>query len=99
MKIIALKSGQGKTTQLIRMASKNDRGYIVCSCHKEAYQIMRIAEELKLQINFPLTYSDLLNNDCSLIGVKELYFDDVDRFLIQLARGVPIKAITLNVNY
>ena len=94
MKIIYGDRRSGKTIELINMAHKRG-GYIVCLNHNEAYRIAMVAEEMGLNINFPLSYSEFLLKQYNRMGIIEFYIDNVE-MLIQVMSEVPIEAITLS---
>lgn len=78
MNIIARPAGQGKTSDLIRMAAKSEGvAYIVVTRYERAYQVQRLAKEMGVRIRFPITYDEIQRH---LVGqsVNELYLDDID---------------------
>ena len=58
MKLIYKGRRQGKTYDMIKLASEN-KGYILCSTAKQAQHIYDLSKDMGLNIHFPITYSDL----------------------------------------
>ena len=58
MKVICKGRGQGKTYDMIKLASDNN-GYILCSTFQQAQRIYDLSKDMGLSIHFPITYSDL----------------------------------------
>lgn len=50
--------GQGKTYDMIKIASES-KGYILCSTVHQAQYIYDLSKDMGLDIHFPITYSDL----------------------------------------
>ena len=58
MKFISKGRRQGKTYDMIKLASENE-GYILCSTFQQAQRIYDLSKDMGLSIHFPITYSDL----------------------------------------
>ena len=58
MKFISKGRRQGKTYDMIKLASEN-KGYILCSTFQQAQNIYDLSKDMGLSIHFPITYSDL----------------------------------------
>ena len=58
MKFISKGRRQGKTYDMIKLASEN-KGYILCSTFQQAQHIYDLSKDMGMNINFPITYSDL----------------------------------------
>ena len=58
MKFISKGRRQGKTYDMIKLASEN-KGYILCSTVQQAQHIYDLSKDMGLNIHFPITYSDL----------------------------------------
>ena len=58
MKFISKGRRQGKTYDMIKLASEN-KGYILCSTVQQAQHIYDLSKDMGLIIHFPITYSDL----------------------------------------
>ncbi len=95
MKVIHKPRQTGKTTELIKIASQ-EGGYIVCHSRGEAYRISKTAEEIGKQILFPITYDEYLNGSYRGKNIKAFYIDNVEFLLSIIARGVPVKAVSVN---
>ena len=57
MKFISKGRRQGKTYDMIKLASEN-KGYILCSTFQQAQHIYDLSKDMGLSIHFPITYSD-----------------------------------------
>ena len=58
MKFISKGRRQGKTHDMIKLASEN-KGYILCSTHQQAQHIYNLSKDMGVDIHFPITYADL----------------------------------------
>ena len=58
MKLIYKGRRQGKTYDMIKIASEN-KGYILCRTLQQAQRIYDLSKDMGLSIHFPITYSDL----------------------------------------
>ena len=58
MKLIYKGRRQGKTYDMIKLASEN-KGYILCSTVQQAQHIYNLSKDIGVSIHFPITYSDL----------------------------------------
>ena len=58
MKFISKGRRQGKTYDMIKLASEN-KGYILCSTVQQAQHIYDLSKDMGLSIHSPITYSDL----------------------------------------
>ena len=96
MKKIILDRGKGKTTELIKLAN-NYNGYIVCMNRDEAFCVSKMAKERDFNINFPITFQELIDGNFHPQGVKKLWIDNVEELLYVLTRHrVKIGAITMD---
>lgn len=85
----------GKTTMLIKKSAETgDR--IICCNEREANMIEFMAQELNLDIPFPISYNKFLKKH--YVGNRNSGFllDNVDRFLEYLCPEVPINHITVS---
>ncbi len=96
MKIIATKKGQGKTTQLIKIAHKSG-SYIICESRDEAARVFRQAEKMGTPIRFPITFANFLLGEFHGTGCPSFMIDNADLLLQRMGRGVPLLAISLTV--
>lgn len=94
MKVIALPQYAGKTTALIRAAA-NFNGYIVVESMTRASEVASMARALDVQINFPLTFDEVLVGRFNAKGCSPLHFDNVDDLLRRLARGAEVASMTV----
>ena len=58
MKLIYKGRRQGKTYDMIKLASEN-KGYILCSTVQQAQHIYNLSKDIGVSIHFPITYADL----------------------------------------
>src|SRR5690625_774571 len=70
----------GKTTELIKRASK-DNLYILCANRNMAQAVANRAEEMKVDIPFPITVSEL---PLQGYNIDEILIDEVEMVLQQL---------------
>lgn len=94
MKVYYKEKGKGKTTELIKTAVK-DFLYMVVKDNERAHQVFRQAKEMGLDIPFPITFREFVNGRFYGSGVRGFAIDDVDMLVEYLARGRPVKAISL----
>lgn len=72
MQILRMGRRCGKTTQLVKQASEGGL-YIICANKERAYHIMQVAEELGVNILFPITVGEIADSR----GIKSMYIDKV----------------------
>lgn len=96
MKVIYGSRRSGRTTQLIEACAEAEKNgeacCIVCHSHQEARRIMQRAEEMGLEIPYPISFDAL-----PLKGTNhymKLYIDNAE-FLLQQMLGMPIEAVTI----
>ena len=94
MKFIIKPRQTGKTTELIKIASKSNGAYIIVSDKLRADQLFNQAKKLGYDINYPLTQNEIVNKKYYGIGVKSFLIDDVESFLYGIINYAPILAIT-----
>ena len=88
MKIIRTERGKGKTTALIKQASR-DQSYILCVNKPMARYVYEKARDMGLNIPFPITVADL-----PLHGHENpILIDEIDYILPQLI-GVKVDTVT-----
>jgi hypothetical protein len=95
-KVIIGKRGSGKTDAIIRLAAKEFL-YIVCSSG-EVRRIVDRAKSMDLDIPFPLSYSEFMSGQFCGRGIKGFVVDNVDLLVIGMARGVPVRAISVTID-
>lgn len=91
MKIIT----ENKTTELIKLAHDKCK-LIVCHSREEAHRIHKRAEELKLNIHLPITYTDFIQGRYAARFVESILIDNVEVFLQTISK-VRVEAVTLSV--
>ena len=90
MKIISADRGQGKTTKLVEMSSKEWK-YIVCKDRQRVDVIIKTAERLGLDIPYPITIRELPISQYSYI--KSVLIDDIED-VIQYFIGSRVDYVT-----
>ena len=101
MKIIYKPRQAGKTTELIKLASKNNYSLIVCHNRVEATRIFHCAKRIGYAIPMPITYYEFLDKGFYGKNIDSFLIDNVKKFLQYLVRtelgtSVKIEAITIN---
>jgi hypothetical protein len=86
----------GRTTDLIKAASRDETygivSYIVCHSHEEAYRISQVAQKMKLEYRFPLTYDEFLNRSYDGKHIDKFYIDNLRMFLSHIC-SLPIETV------
>lgn len=91
MKVICKGRGQGKTYDMIKLASENE-GYILCSTARQARCIYDLSKDMGLDIHFPITYADLPLTKGQRID--SVLIDNAEDF-IEMAVGKKVSAISI----
>ena len=91
MKVIRKGRGQGKTYDMIKLASEN-KGYILCSTVRQAQHIYNISKDMGMDIHFPITYSDLPLTKGQQID--NILIDNAEDF-IEKSVGKKVSAISI----
>lgn len=91
MKVIYKGRGQGKTYDMIKLASENN-GYILCSTVQLARYIYDLSKDMGLDIHFPITYSDLPLTKGQQID--NILIDNAED-IIEIAVGKKVSAISI----
>jgi hypothetical protein len=95
MKKIILSKGEGKTQQLIDLAAKTN-AHIICADSKRAMVIATRAHAQGKDIQMPITFDDLIEEQHRHRGITAFLIDDADQFLQRLAGNrIPILALTM----
>lgn len=100
MKVIAKPRGAGKTTEVIKEASKLN-GYIVCEDKVRVQEIAEQARRMNININLPMTYKDLEEARYykgKTLKPTKILIDNVDNLLHSMFRDVNIDTITVTTN-
>lgn len=86
----------GKTTELIKESAITG-AYIVVSCRNEAHNVFRSANELGLNIPFPLTVADVMSEPTSsYIFQKGILIDNLEEIISYLFNYITINAATVD---
>ncbi|MGH2063934.1 hypothetical protein ACRCJW_05435 [Aerococcus urinaeequi] len=91
MKVIYKGRGQGKTYDMIKLASEN-KGYILCSTFQQAQYIYDLSKDMGLSIHFPITYSEMSLTKGQRID--SILIDNAEDF-IETAVGKKVSAISI----
>lgn len=91
MKVIYKGRGQGKTYDMIKLASEN-KGYILCSTFQQAQYIYDLSKDMGLSIHFPITYSEMPLTKGQRID--NILIDNAEDF-IEMAVGKKVSAISI----
>lgn len=91
MKVIYKGRGQGKTYDMIKLASEN-KGYILCSTIQQAQYIYELSKDMGLSIHFPITYSEMPLTKGQRI--ESVLIDNAEDF-IEMAVGNKVSAISI----
>lgn len=83
--------GQGKTYDMIKIASEN-KGYILCGTVQQARYIYDLSKDMGLSIHFPITYSDLPLTKGQRID--NILIDNAETF-IETMVGKKVSAISI----
>lgn len=97
MTIITGKRGTGKSTWLLHESARTMQ-YIVCSHHAVATSLVRAAQNLGLDIPFPLTYEDFLQHRYYGKGIKGFLIDDAESLFQHISGSVSVTAVVLGIN-
>lgn len=91
MKVIYKGRGQGKTYDMIKLASEN-KGYILCSTIQQAQYIYELSKDMGVSIHFPITYSEMPLTKGQRID--SVLIDNAEDF-IEMAVGKKVSAISI----
>ena len=97
MNITIARRGCGKTTKLIRRSAEENL-YILVATEKRAFDIVKMAKEMDLEIPYPVTVDEYFRGHKfrgSSIHRDGLLIDDADDVLKAIFFGISIKEITL----
>lgn len=97
MKIITDGKAIGKTTKLIKYASEYGY-YIVCANKRRVENIVTLARKLNIDINYPLTMNNIVNNEFYSMGIKGFVFDEIINCMRTLTHCTSIEAITMRTD-
>jgi hypothetical protein len=96
MKIVNRDRGLGKTIETVKQAHRTG-AYIIVKDRPRALECMRMAEELSLNIRFPVTFNEFLDSRMRGSHVRNIVIDDADDLFLSLFRGLHIEMITMNI--
>jgi hydroxymethylpyrimidine pyrophosphatase-like HAD family hydrolase len=97
MQVIYKARQNGKTIEAIKIAAETG-SYLVCANKRECERVARVAQELGLNIPFPISFGEFMNKEYHAEGIKGCVIDNADLLLQYFLTPVPIKAITLTNN-
>ena len=93
MQIIIGKSGQGKTTKLIRLSHEHWY-YIVTIDSERAHYVYEQAKDLGIEIPFPITVDSFLRGEYGSRGINGFLFDELLHYFQK--RSNKIMAVTID---
>lgn len=96
MKIICKPRQMGKTTELIKIAAQN-LSTIICRSDSDARKISAQAHKMNIIILTPITIDDFLKGRFHADRIKNFCIDNPELILKELAQGVEISAISLDM--
>jgi hypothetical protein len=96
MQVIARGRAMGKTTELIKLAAEKF-AYIICINKQEVDRVWHQAEQMGLDIPFPLTIDQLGSRDRSQ-QVNGYLVDNAELILQQIVGHRPLLAISISTN-
>jgi hypothetical protein len=95
-KLIVGDRQSGRTTDLIKAAADDEAHglvcYIVCHSQEEAYRISQLAQQMELNIGFPLTYDEFLPRQYAGSNIDKFYIDNLRMFLAYMC-PIPIEMV------
>jgi len=98
MKKILRSRQSGRTDELIQICAEAEaRGevsYIVCMDQQEARRIFQRSLDMELNIGFPVTFDEFLNNQYAARNIRHFYIDNAD-YLLRSLTTVDIQVITM----
>lgn len=94
MKVIMLERGKGKTTELVKISAETQT-YILTATKQNVEHICQIADDLGLNIPYPITVNEYLNGKLRGSFIKNILIDNADCVLQSIFNTVQIDAITL----
>lgn len=89
--------GSGKTTKLIEVADRYFC-YLVVRDRRTVFEIERKARKEGKDIPMPLTYDEFINRKFYGKGILCFVIDDVEALLQYMARGVGVRAFSIDTN-
>lgn len=98
MKVIYDERQSGKTTKLIQECAKDRYSLIVVPNRFMCRCVFEQAKSLGYDIPFPITFREFLNGEFCEKHIENFYIDELPTCLAKLAKGVPIKTVTVT-NY
>jgi len=93
MKVICRPRQSGKTYEVIKRCME-EGGYIVCPNMDRAHKVSLMADDLGIDIPYPITFYDFMSGKYYPDGIKKFHIDDIDLCLQRFSR-VPISTISL----
>lgn len=96
MLIVNRDRGLGKTTEAVKQAHRTG-AYIIVKDRPRAVECMQLAEELHLNIRFPITFGEFLDSRLKGSYINNIVIDDADELFLSLFRGLDIEMITMNI--
>lgn len=83
----------GRTTELIKMCSKDRYSLIVCPNYHMCNYVFALSKKLGYKIPYPITIFEFSSGRYYGYHIQNFYFDEVESCLTTLSRGVPVKGL------
>lgn len=97
MKVITRPRQGGKTTEVIKLASRT-YAYIICPDRQQVQHVASLARKMGVDIPFPLTWREFLEKQYYGAGIKGGFvIDNLDMCLQQMT-PVEIHGVSLNAS-
>lgn len=97
MRVINLRRGEGKTTEIIKAADKKN-GTIVCHTETDVRSIKKRAREMGCEINNPVSYFDLIEGRLNGKGIRDIHIDNIDDILYYHLHEYRIKTVSIGID-
>lgn len=85
----------GKTTELIKMSAEKNE-YILVANRQRASEVQRMAQNMGLNILYPITLHEYLDTRMRGSFIKNILIDDADLILQEIFNTVTIDCITMS---
>lgn len=93
MKVICRGRQEGKTIEAIKMSAETG-SYIVCYSQRECSRVFQVAQEMGLNILFPISFDEFLSKKYYSRHIKGFIIDNAD-MLLQHLTPIRVECVTL----
>lgn len=94
MEVIYKARRLGKTTEVIKKAAET-KAYIIVPNEQQKREVLRRAEEMKVNIRNPVTWAEFQQDQMRGSWVRNVVIDNADLILQQVFADLKIEAISL----